>query len=178
PGRDRHFLDDVQEPLAREVCRIARYLGAAEHPRDRAAAAGERRRAIRARGDEQPERAERDDAEEPAMLERPGAEAQARVERHRAVGEDVDEEPDERRRRRDDRRERHGERDDEHAARSPRAVLPLEEVQRSGRARRRQPNETAGTARFRSSSISRYSAVSNAKRFATRVPGKLSRAVL
>src|SRR5690606_1176163 len=176
-GRNRHLLDDVQQTLARAIGRIARHLGAAEHPRDLPAAAGERRRSIRARREQQPERAERDEAEQPAMLERPAREAPARRGR-RDAGVEIEEEADERRRRRDDDRERHRERGDEDAARAPGPVLSLEEIQGPRGRDRPQLNETAGTARFCSSSISRNSAVLKLKRFATRLPGKLSQAVL
>src|SRR5690606_28330800 len=177
-GRDRHLLDDVQKTLAREVGRIARHLAAAEHPRAPPAAAGERRHSIRARREQQPERAERDEAEQPAMLERPGGEAAGGAGRQRRARIEVHGEADERRRRRDDDRERHGERGDEDAARAPGPVLSLEEIQGPRSRDRLQPNETAGTARFCSSSISRNSAALKSKRFATRLLGKLSHAVL
>src|SRR5690606_34311674 len=176
-GRDRHLLDDVQQPLAGEIGRIARHLAAAEHPRDLSAAAGERRRPIRARREHEPERADGDEAEKPPMLDGPRPEASARVERHCAARAEVDDERDERRGRGDDRGERRRKCGDEHAARAPGPVLSLEKVQRS-RARGLQPNETAGTVRFCSSSISRNSAVLKLNRFATRLPGKLSHAVL
>src|SRR5690606_33474551 len=118
-----------------------------------------------------------DEPEQPSMLDRPRREASARAERHCAAGIEVDDEADERRRRGDDRGERRRKRGDQHSARAPCPILSLEKVQRSG-TRGLQLNDTAGTVRFCSSSISRNSAVLKLNRCATRLLGKLSHAVL
>ncbi len=127
-GRQRHLLDDVDEAALERVVAFAGDARAAEHPRDMAAAARERRGTRQARHDHEPERAERDAEHEPAVAVEPlppvlgaekqrvvlGVQAQARGDHDRGRERDDD--------------ERQQERADERATRAARLLLAREEV--------------------------------------------------